>query len=564
MKVTPGALASGVVTFLVLLPVAAIAVAASGGSPDLWRHLVAYVLPAAARDTAVLLAGVGLLTAVIGTGAAWLVTAYEFPARRMFGWALLLPLAVPTYIVAYAYLDVLHPVGPVQTAIRALLGFDSPRQFRLPDVRSMAGCIILLGFVLYPYVYLTARAMFLMQASNLIEVARTLGAGRKAVFFRVALPLARPAVAVGVSLAMMEALNDIGASEFLGVRTMTVSIYTTWITRSDLAGAAQIALAMLVIVLGILYVEQWARRRRRYANDAHNPRPMQRHRLRGGRAAVAFALAAIPVSVGFVVPALYLVSAAAERIRFAGISPAIVTETASTIGVSLIATVLTVALGLTVVYAGRLGRSSLTSLFTRLSSIGYALPGTVLAIGVLPVAAGADRLLQLGLAPFTTTAIGLVALGSGAALVYAYMVRFLGVAAGGIEAGFSRVSPSLDDAARTLGGTAGQRLRRIHVPLTRPAIVSAALLVFVDCMKELPATLLLRPLGFETLATHLYGEAARGTYEDAAIAALLIVVAGLVPVVILARVGDQVRTAAPSGADLFPIQPSREASLLSK
>lgn len=534
----PWLLASGVVTVLVLGPVAALAIAASGGSPDLWQHLLAYVLPAAARDTLILLAGVGCLTAIIGTGAAWLVTAYDFPGRRMFTWALLLPLAVPTYIVAYAYLDVLHPVGPVQTVIRAVLGFDSPREFRLPDVRSMAGCTVLLGFVLYPYVYMTARAMFLMQASNLVDVARTLGAGRKGVFFRVALPLARPAVAVGVSLGLMEALNDIGASEFLGVRTMTVSIYTTWITRSDLAGAAQIALAMLVLVVGVIFLEQWARRRRRYANDAQSPQPMRAHRLRGMRAMVACALAAIPVTVGFVVPALYLVSAAIERIRFAGVSPAIATEGLNTVVISLVATVLTVTLGLAVVYAVRVSRGPLTATFARLSSIGYALPGTVLAIGVLPVAAGADRLIEAGVTPITGIVIGLFALGSGAALVYAYIVRFLGVAIGSIEAGFSRVSPSLDEAARTLGDTAGRRLRRIHLPLTRPAIVSAALLVFVDCMKELPATLLLRPLGFETLATHLYGEAARGTYEDAAIAALLIVIAGLVPVVILARLGE--------------------------
>ena len=524
-----------------LAPVVALAFAASTASPDLWRHLLAYVLPAAARDTLVLLAGVGILTATIGTGAAWLVTAYDFPGRRIFVWALLLPLAVPTYIVAYAYLDVLHPVGPVQTMIRAVLGFESPRQFRLPDVRSMAGCIILLGFVLYPYVYLTARAMFLMQASNLVEVARTLGSGRTAVFFRVALPLARPAVAVGVSLALMEALNDIGAAEFLGVRTLTVSIYTTWITRSDLAGAAQIALAMLALIVAVVIFEQSARRRRRYANDAQSPHPMRAHRLGGIRAAAACVLAAVPVVVGFVVPALYLVGAAAERIRFAGLSAAIGTEALNTVGISLLATTLTVTLGLAVVYAVRVNRGRLAAAFARVSSLGYALPGTVLAIGVLPVAAGADRLLEAGIAPITGMTLGLFALSSGAALVYAYVVRFLAVAVGGIEAGFSRVSPSLDDAARTLGETAGRRLRRIHVPLTRPAIVSAALLVFVDCMKELPATLLLRPLGFETLATHLYGEAARGTYEDAAVAALLIVIVGLVPVVVLARVGGLTR-----------------------
>jgi iron(III) transport system permease protein len=271
---------SGVLGLLVLAPIAALAFAAARGSGDLWRHLVAYVLPAAVADTLVLLAGVGLLTVTIGTGTAWLVTAYDFGGRRAAAWALLLPLAVPTYIVAYAYLDILHPVGPVQTVVRALLGYDSPREFRLPDVRSMVGCVALLGFVLYPYVYLTTRAMFLMQSANLIDVSRTLGTTRRGVFVRVALPLARPAIVVGLTLALLEALNDIGASEFLGVRTLTVSIYSTWVTRSDLPGAAQIALAMLAIVVVLVALERRARAEREYANDARHSRPLEPHRLR--------------------------------------------------------------------------------------------------------------------------------------------------------------------------------------------------------------------------------------------------------------------------------------------
>jgi iron(III) transport system permease protein len=403
----------------------------------------------------------------------------------------------------------------------------------------MAGCILLLGFVLYPYVYLPVRAVFLMQASNLLDAARTLGAGPGTVFFRVALPLARPAIAVGVSLALMEALNDIGASEFLGVRTLTVAIYTTWVTRSDLPGAAQIALAMLAVVVSIVLLEQWARRRRRYANDAQGPRPMVPQRLAGIRAAGACLFALFPVVLGFIIPAAYLAIESAKRVRFAGVSAVITTEARNTLLVSLLATALTVACALIVVYAVRVSRGPASVLLARAASVGYAIPGSVLAIGVLPVAMGADRLIDAGWVPLAGGSVGLLVLGSGAAVIYAYVVRFMAIGAGGIESGFSRVSPSLDEAARTLGEGAGRRLRRIHLPLTRPALVSAALLVFVDCMKELPATLLLRPLGFETLATHLYAEAARGTYEDAAIAALLIVLAGLVPVILLARV-DQV------------------------
>jgi iron(III) transport system permease protein len=399
----------------------------------------------------------------------------------------------------------------------------------------MTGCVLLLGFVLYPYVYLTTRAMFSMQAANLIDVARTLGAGRRAVFFHVAVPLARPAIAVGVSLALMEALNDIGASEFLGVRTLTVSIYTTWVARSDLAGAAQIALGMLTVVVGLVALERWARRQRRYANDAQHPRPLVRHRLHGAAGALALAACAAPVLLGFATPAAYLVKASVSRVRFAGIAPAIVTEARNTFLLSLVATALVVASAVALVYAVRVGRGARPALLARVASLGYAVPGTVLAIGLLPVVTGIDRLLDVVSVRLLGVSSGLLLLGSGAAVIYAYFVRFLAVASGSVEAGFSRISPSLDDAARTLGEGAGRRLRRIHVPLSRPALATAALLVFVDCMKELPATLLLRPLGFETLATHLYGEAVRGTYEDAAIAALVIVVVGLVPVLLLAR-----------------------------
>ncbi len=535
-RTNPWLVLSGVISLLVLAPLLALVIPASLGSESLWQHLITFVLPVAARDTLILLGGVALLAGTIGAGTAWLVTAYDFPGRRTLDWALLLPLAVPTYIVAYAYLDVLHPVGPVQTALRLLLGYDSPREFRLPDVRSMTGCIVLLSFVLYPYVYLASRAMFLMQSANLIDAARTLGVRRASVFIRVALPLARPAMAVGLSLALMEAMNDIGASEFLGVRTMTVSIYTTWVSRSDLPGAAQIALAMLVVVLCLVSFERGARRRRRYANDAQHPRPLRAHRLRGTSAVAALSLGVVPVLVGFIVPVVYLVKATADRIRFVGLSPVLLTETATTVGLSLLATVLTLGCGVAVVYGVRLGRGRLPGVLAQTASLGYAIPGSVLAIGLLPVVTGFDAVVD-GAARLTLgVSWGLLTLGSGTALVYAYLVRFLAVAAGGVETGFTRISPSIDDAGRLLGATAGRRLLHIHLPLTRPAVATAGLLVFVDCMKELPATLLLRPLGVETLATHLYGEAVRGTYEDAAIAALLIVMAGLLPVVALARV----------------------------
>lgn len=528
--------ASVVIAALVVAPIAALAFHATRGSADLWRHLLAYVLPAAVRDTLVLLTGVAAIVMSVGTGSAWLVTAYDFRGRRVVDWALLLPLAVPTYIVAYAYLDILHPVGPVQTALRFVLGYESPREFRLPDIRSMAGCAMLLGIVLYPYVYLTTRAMFLMQAANLVDVARTLGLGRRTVFLRVALPLARPAIAVGLSLALLETINDIGASEFLGIRTLTVSVYSTWVTRSDLPGAAQIALAMLVVAMALVLVERHARRQRRYANDAQHPRPLTPHRLHGVRGALALAACLLPIVFGFIVPTAYLVDATFDRLRFTTVSTAIVAATVNTLWLSMAATAVTLLAGIVVAYAVRVGRGPVPSGLARMASLGYAVPGTVLAIGLLPVVTGVEGLVDAVAMRVFDVSTGLFLLGSGAAVVVAYTVRFLALASGGVESGLSRVPMALDEAARTLGeGTVG-RLRRIHVPLARPALATAALLVFVDCMKELPATLLLRPLGVDTLATLLYGEAVRGTYEEAALAALLIVVVGLLPVIVLARI----------------------------
>ncbi len=532
-------LAAVAIAAAVLLPLLALAWTAAQGS-DAWQHVLANVLPRAAGNTLLLLVGVGTLTVAIGTGAAWLVTAYDFPGRRLMAWALLLPLAVPTYIVAYAYLDLLHPLGPVQSLLRALLGYDSPRDFRLPDIRGLAGCIALLGFVLYPYVYMTTRAMFMTQAASLLEAARTLGAGRVALFWRVALPLARPAIAVGAALALLETLNDIGASEFLGVQTLTVSVYTTWITRSDLPGAAQIALTMLVLVVLLIALERYGRRRQRYASTLR-PRPMQPQRLRGWAGGCALGLAALPVLVGFVAPTAYL--AVETWQRFAGgdgVSPTLWSSAWNTLRVSMLATVVTVAAGLVLAWALRLAQARRDSRFAaaaiRIGGLGYAVPGTVLAIGLLAPLVwfddGANLVLQaLGLSP------RMLLMGSMSALVLAYVLRFLIISAGGIEAGLARVPVSLDQAARSLGTGPAATLRRVHLPLLRPAIAAAALLVFVDAMKELPATLLLRPLNVETLATWLYADAARGAYEDGAVAALLIVLVGLLPVVLLARAG---------------------------
>lgn len=531
-------LGAGAVACLVMLPIAALFLQAIQGSAGLWSHLASTVLPTALVDTAILLSGVGLITAVLGTSTAWLVTAYAFPGRRVLEWALLLPLAVPTYIIAYAYLDILHPIGSVQGVVRWLLGYSSPREFRLPDVRSMTGCILFLGFVLYPYVYIPTRAMFLTQSANLIDASRTLGISRRAVFWHVALPLARPAVAVGVSLALMETLNDVGASEFLGVRTLTVSIYTTWITRTDLPGASQIALSLLMVVVALVALEKWARGKQRYSTGAQRSRAFEPRRVSSVKGLALFFAGLLPILIGFGAPAIYLVNEAWKRIEFAGLSSRFLNEAFNTIILASAATIITVLFGLLIAYASRLRPGAATAWLQRLSTLGYAAPGTVVAIGVLIVLATLDGFIDRTAAAWFGISTGLLFIGSGAALLYAYSVRFLAISAGGIDAGLARIPLSFDHASRVLGQSAAGTFRHVHLPLSKAAITAAGLLVFVDCVKELPATLLLRPLNVETFATHLYGEAARGTYEEASIAALAIVVIGILPVILLSRMGQ--------------------------
>lgn len=538
----PMRLACLLIALLALAPLAALLWHALGGDWQHWAHQFTYVLPTAARNTLWLLAGVGVLVTLIGTGAAWLVTAYRFPGRGVLVWALLLPMAMPSYVMAYAYLDLLHPIGPVQTLLREWLGYSSAREWRLPDVRSLPGAMALLALVLYPYVYLSTRFMFMSQSASLLEAARSLGCTAASAFWRVALPLARPAIAVGLSLALLETLNDIGASEFLGVRTMTVAVYTTWVARSDLGGAAQMALLMLVLVVGLILLERRARQRQRFATT-QRMRPMQPKTLHGAPALLALALGSLPVLLGFLAPAGYLAHAGIRRMEQSPISPELWQSLLNTLAIACAATLVALALGLLLAWQARVRvqgqRAAWASACARIASLGYAIPGTILAIGLLTPLALADSALSALLRDSR-----LWLMGSMAAIVLACTLRFLAVTVGSLEAGLSRIPPSLEQAARLLGHGSAATLRRVHLPLLKPALAAGALLVFVDTMKELPATLLLRPLNLDTLATRLYAEAARGTYEEGAIAALAIVLAGLLPVILLARTRMAVDAAA--------------------
>lgn len=531
---------------VMLVPVATILTLAFNPAENIWPHLARTVLPEALAETVILMVGVGLLTLFVGTGSAWLVTMYRFPGRALVDRLLVIPLAMPTYIVAYCYVELLDYGGPVQSALRALFGWHTARDYWFPDVRSDGGAIFILSAVLYPYVYLTARASFVQQSVCALEVARTLGRTPMGAFRAVALPMARPALAAGVALALMECLNDLGAVQYLGVQTLTASIYATWLQRSNLGGAAQLAAVMLAFVAILFAAERLARGGALVHHTTGRYRSIPFQDIEGWRGYAAGSLCALPFILGFAVPVSVLVRHAATHTAQA-IEGGFLRAVSNSLLLSVLTALAAVALALTLAYACRVAINGFTRRAVRLASLGYAIPGTVLAIGLLIPLAALDNRIDTMFRDNLGIATGLLLSGSLFALTLAYVIRFLAVALGSIESGMERISPNLDAAARALGETALSCLWRVHLPLLLPALGSAGLLVFVDAMKELPATLLLRPFNFETLATHVYGFAALEQFEGAALGALTIVIAGLVPVLLLHRAVASGRAGSRSG-----------------
>ncbi len=516
------------------LPVLTIIFLALTPTENVWPHLISTVLPGYVMRTLGLMAGVGLITFVTGTAVAWLVTMCRFPLRPLFVWASLLPLAMPGYIVAYAYVDFLSFAGPVQTWLRGLFGWKSPADYWFPEIRSLGGAIFVLSMVLYPYVFLTARASFIRQPATQLEVARALGQTPWGAFRRVALPLARPGIAVGVSLALMECLNDIGAAGFFGVRTLTLGVYTTWLSQGNLGGAAQISAVMLLFIFALVWFERAARRKQSFVLPSQRPRKPDRRRLRGWERYAAVVICALPILIGFVIPALVLMSFAVSRLEDA-LSVDYLRSVYHSLMLASLAAFFAVVLGLVLGYANRAASQGVTTSIVRLASMGYAIPGTVLGIGVLIPLAAFDNSLDALLREYFNVSTGLLLSGTITAIVFAYVVRFLAVSFGAIETGLQKVTPNVAAAARTLGRGPLSAFFEVHLPLLRPALVSAALLVFVDCMKELPATLILRPFNFETLATSVFMLASLDQLEESALPALTIVAVGLLPVILLSR-----------------------------
>jgi iron(III) transport system permease protein len=522
------------VAALVSAPILSVCAAIfTGGTQATWRHLASTVLPEYVASTLWLCAGVGLGTAAIGVLTAWLVSTHEFPGRRFFEWALVLPLAVPAYVMAYAYTDLLQFAGPVQTWLRASFGWRGGDTW-FPDVRTLAGAVTMFVFALYPYVYLLARTAFLEQATAMIEVGRSLGLGPWSSFFRVSLPLARPAVAAGAALALMETLADFGTVAFFGVQTFTTGIYRAWFSLGDRTASAQLATALLGFVVLLLVFERLSRGRARFHDTTSRSRPQPGRRLTGWKAAGATSACALPLTLGFAVPAGVLLEMAVTEgdaqfgLRFLRLAR-------NSFTLAALSASLAVLVSLLLAYAARTSRSRWPRSVNRLAGLGYAVPGSVIAVGVLIPVTRLDIWLARAIEAASGARVGLLLTGGIAALVYAYLVRFLAVALQTVEASLARITPSMDDAARSLGCGPGETLRRVHLPLLRGGLLTAGLLVFVDVMKELPATLVMRPFDFDTLATQVYTLASDERLAEASTSALAIVAVGILPLVVISR-----------------------------
>lgn len=532
-RFSPWLLAPLAIALLIAVPVLAVGSTLLTPRGDVWSHLAATVLPRYLANTGLLALGVGIGTAILGVATAWLVTLCRFPGSGVLAWALLLPMAMPAYVMAYAATDLLQFAGPVQSGLREAFGWTRA-DYWFPQIRSLGGAVLVMTLVYYPYVYLLARAAFLEQSVCALEVSRTLGRSAWGAFVTVALPSARPAIVAGVALALMEVLADFGTVQYFAVDTFTTGIYRTWFAMGEPVAAAQLAAVLMAGVMILLVIEQHARRSARFDHATNRYRHLPDYRLTGLAAIGAGVLCWLPVVLGFAVPTLALirlaVAAGGGRLDAGYFQPA-----ANSFLLAGLAAGLAVALSLTLAYGRRLHPSPLMRAAVRIAGLGYAVPGSVIAVGILIPFTAFDQSLDAVMRRSFGVSTGLLVTGTVAALLYAYLVRFLAVSLQTVEASLGKVRPSLDQAARVLGAGPGGTLVRVHLPLLRGGLLTAILLVFVDVLKELPATLIMRPFDFDTLAVRTYSLAADERLAEAAMPALTIVAVGLLPVILLSR-----------------------------
>jgi len=548
---TLGAGFSLTIAVLVALPMLVIAGFVLLPAGDVWEHLASTVLATYFLNTAILIVGVSALVLSIGVSTAWLVTMYDFPGRRYFSWALFLPMAMPAYIIAYTYTGMFDFAGPVQTTLRELFGWGRA-DYWFPPVRSVGGAVLMLGLVLYPYVYLVSRAAFLEQSICALEVGRTLGRGPFRVFWNIALPLARPAIATGLALTLMETISDFGTVQYFAVDTFTTGIYRTWLAMGEPVAAAQLAAMLMGFVLLLVVLERINRGKRKYHHMSSRYQEIRRQKLRSLKAFWAFLACLGPIFFGFLLPSGWLLS---KSILY----PESILNTAfpklagSSITVAVVAALAALGVSMFLVYAKRQDdrrrKPVLKILAIRIASMGYAIPGPVLAVGILIPFGYTDNVIDTFMRETFGISTGLILSGTLFALMFAYVVRFLAVSLNTVEASVDKVTPNMDRAARTMGVTGIRSILRVHVPIISGSMMTAVLLVFVDVMKELPATLIMRPFGFETLAVRAYELASDERLAEAAGPSLAIVIVGIIPVVILSRAIGRSRPGQRPGQD---------------
>ena len=500
---------------------------------EVWEHLRSTVLIDYIGNSFALFVGVGIFSLLLGVIPAWLVTMYRFPLSRQFEWALLLPMSVPAYIIAYTYTGALDVAGPLQVTLREITGWQY-RDYWFPEVRSLSGAIAMLSLVLYPYIYLLARAAFIEQSVCVLEVSRTLGCNAFDGFRRVAFPLARPAIMVGLSLVVMETLADYGTVQYFGVSTFTTGIFRTWFGLGNSLAAAQLSALLLVFVAVFLYLEKRSRKQAQYHHTSSRYSSLMQQRLTRGHGIIALIVCAAPLSFGFIIPVSLLINWAIDTCSDV-LGKDFYLLFFNSLLLAFITSMLAVGIALFMSYSNRNNQLLLNKIMVRLVSMGYAIPGTVIAVGVLIPFAWFDNSLDNFLIQNFNISSGLLVSGTVFILVFAYLVRFLAVSINTVEAALVKIKPVMDEVAKTTGMRANNIIRSIHMPMMRGSLLTASLLVFVDVLKELPATLILRPFNFNTLAVRTYELANEELLAEAAVPALAIVIVGIIPVIIISN-----------------------------
>ena len=526
------AVSTWVVAALVFLPIIVVLGSIFADAGEIWSHLAETVLAKYITNSLLLMVGVGIGVLTIGVGTAWLVTMCAFPGVRIFEWALLLPLAAPAYLLAYTYTDWLEYFGPVQTGLRSLFGWQSATDYWFPNVRSVWGAIAMFSLTLYPYVYMLARVAFLEQSVCTLEASRSLGCNPWRSFTKVAVPLARPAIMAGLSLALMETLNDFGTVEYFSVQTFTTGIYRTWFGMGERIAAAQLSAMLMLFVLALILLERWSRRQAKYYQANNSLQAPSTYQLKGIRSWLAAFACLLPITLGLLMPGLLLALMVKDNWdtalnnRFSELA-------SNSLALAVMTAIVALIISLVLAYGQRLNNTRSIRLGVRLAAMGYGIPGAVIAVGILIPVTRLDNSMAnwakatLGMSP------GLLISGTITALVFAYLVRFLAVALGSVESGLGKIRPNLDDAARSLGYSPTKTLVKVHTPLMTSSLLTAVMLVFVDVMKELPATLVMRPFNFDTLAIRVYQYASDERLVEAAAPALTILIVGLLPVIVL-------------------------------